>query len=201
MTKGPGVILFDLGGVLVENRAAQALTKLVPEPLDESRLRERWQRSSSIRDFERGDIPPAEFATRFVAEWGIQMSEESFLGQFEEWPAGPYHGVEPMLTRLRETRHVACLSNCNELHWKRFGAFLDCFDDAFSSHLLGAVKPEFRAYDAVIRALGCPPADILFFDDSAANVHAAQCLGMRALQVDGFAAVRDVLEAEGIVPA
>jgi putative hydrolase of the HAD superfamily len=52
------------------------------------------------------------------------------------------------------------------------------FTRRFFSCRLRAVKPEPAAYEAVLKALGSRPNDIVFFDDRPANVAAAAELGI-----------------------
>jgi putative hydrolase of the HAD superfamily len=56
----------------------------------------------------------------------------------------------------------------------------DLLDGFFFSCDLGAAKPDPAYFDAVVNALGLPPAEILFFDDLSANVAAARAAGLRA---------------------
>ena len=62
------VILFDLGGVLVENTGEQGLSSLLPYQLGRQELWARWLASDAVRRFECGQIPPEVFAARFP-EW------------------------------------------------------------------------------------------------------------------------------------
>jgi beta-phosphoglucomutase-like phosphatase (HAD superfamily) len=63
----PKVVLFDLGGVLVESIARDALRSLLPR-LSEREIAERWMRSAALDRFERGRSEPRAFAREFVAE-------------------------------------------------------------------------------------------------------------------------------------
>jgi glucose-1-phosphatase len=193
------VVLFDLGGVLVETGVFSALTSLMPEPLDGEPLRERWLRSQAVRSFELGRISPMAFARRFVEEWELQLAAEAFLDRFCTWIWGPYPGAEDLVTALRDWHHVSCLTNCNEVHWSELAPFLSHFDSAFSSHLLGEIKPDQKAFEVVMRELAASPERVYFLDDSRLNIEAAQRLGIRAFRVEGIAAARQVLDSEGLL--
>jgi HAD superfamily hydrolase (TIGR01509 family) len=56
------------------------------------------------------------------------------------------------------------------------------FDHLFFSCQLGAVKPERKVFEAVLKRIGRPADEVLFVDDSAANVEAASALGIQAIQ-------------------
>jgi len=195
----PSLLLFDLGGVLVENTTfdrLSALTGLAPD----GQLKERWLASPSVRALEMGALSPEDFARRFIDEWRLPCDPPGFLGEFESWPTGFYPGAPTLLTRLRRRHRVGCLSNSNVLHWRRFRGFKEDFDVALSSHLLGAVKPDRTCFERALHACGAEAGDVAFFDDSPANVRAATELGWRAFHVEGFAGLKGRLREEGWLP-
>jgi putative hydrolase of the HAD superfamily len=195
----PAALVFDLGGVLVEFAGFNALCDLLGAPGDATALKARWLRSPAVRAFELGRIAPAEFGTRFVEEWALEMSAEAFLAQFDDWLGGMHPGAPALLGRLRAHYRLACLSNSNPLHWPRLGGVTDLFDHAFSSHLTGLIKPERAAFTHAVDTLGVPPAAVLFFDDAHSNVAAARDAGIEALHVDGFDALVAALADRGIL--
>lgn len=184
--KHKSVLLFDLGGVLVDIGAFDALRALVGAGIDDDELRSRWLRSPAVRSFELGRVSPAAFAAQFVEEWQVPVTPEAFLRDVDSWARQPYPGAADLLERLRDGYQVACLTNCNELHWSKLTPFLACFDFAFSSHLLGEIKPDAKAFQAVMSELGVEPQDVRFFDDSRLNVEAARRLGIDSFLVNGI---------------
>ena len=199
MSRGRRLLLFDLGGVVLENAGFDRLNDLLPEPDDLATLKVRWLRSHAVRSFELGRIAPSEFAAVFMAEWGIAGSPEAFIDAFTSWPIGLYPGAADLLARLRSRHRTACLSNSNVLHWRRFDGFAGHFDVALSSHLLGVIKPDGECFEKALRVLDVAAADVVFFDDSPLNVEAAGALGLNARHVDGFAALQQVLATEGLL--
>jgi putative hydrolase of the HAD superfamily len=72
--------------------------------------------------------------------------------------------------------------------------------ECYSCHI-GARKPQPAFFAAAIAAVGCAPADILFIDDSAANVEAARTCGLRAELHDegsGAAGIAAALQRHGV---
>lgn len=198
--KRPSVLLFDLGGVLVENKhIVDGLGAFLDRPLDEETVRERWLRSASARDFERGRISPGIFATRFLREWGAQSDPQAFLDALVSWLGEPYPGATGVVARLRGDHHVSCLTNCNELHWAKLATFTRNFDSAFSSHLAGEVKPDAEAFEVVLNSLQVRPENVRFFDDSRSNVEGAEAVGIRGFHVAGIRGLRECLESEGLL--
>jgi HAD superfamily hydrolase (TIGR01509 family) len=166
---------------------------------DDQTLRDRWLGSSSVRGFELGLVGPSEFATHFIEEWRVRVSPEDFLSDLATWIERPYPGAEELLADLRREHHVSCLTNCNELHWAALSPFLTQFDSSFSSHLLGRIKPDAGAYQAVLQALDVRPEAVRFFDDSRANVLGARAVGMKGFLVHAPAEVRSVLKRERLL--
>jgi putative hydrolase of the HAD superfamily len=194
----PKVLLFDLGGVLVDNVTFEELPKLLERPEPRPALFDRWLASESVRRFERGEIDQATFGEAFVEEWGLRIAPATFLDAFATWPRSPYPGAVDLLSRLRGRATVAILSNCNALHWERLSGLLAHTDAAFSSHLLGLVKPDQAIFRTVADRLACPPGSICFFDDSATNVRAAQSAGMQAHQTVGLESLAATVRSLGL---
>jgi len=194
------LLLFDLGGVLVENSTFESLRRLLPAPLDGAAIRNRWMASPAVRRNETGMLSPEEFARAFIAEWGLRLSPEAFLKEFYSWPSALYPQARETIRALRKRHPVACFSNCSILHWEKFSSFTDEFDLALSSHLLGAIKPDEEAFVRAFARCRVEPADVCFFDDTPANVEAARRLGARAFHVEGIGPLLRTLRSEGFLP-
>ena len=197
--KGPSLLLFDLGGVLIENSGFERLNVLLPEPIRIDALKKRWLASSLVRRFELGHIPADEFAERFVADWEFSCSPEEFLEEFVSWPKGFYPGAQKLLADLRQVHRVGCLSNSNVLHWEKFGGLEGHFDVALSSHVLGVIKPDQECFERALHVCGVEANEVLFFDDSIANVLGARRLGIRAWHVNGVEELKLALRKEGLL--
>ena len=192
------VIMFDLGGVLVENAGGAGLAAMLPVPLEPAELWQRWLASPAVRRFERGQIPSDEFACAFVEEWQLGLEPAAFLEAFAAWPRGLYRGAEALLRELRGRHHLACLSNTNSLHWQRLPQLQPLLDSCFLSHQTGFVKPDREAFEHALERLGAAPQDVYFFDDLAPNVSVAREMGINAFQVGSFGAIAPILRREGL---
>jgi len=195
----PSLLLFDLGGVLLENATFESLSRLLPEPANLVTVKDRWLASPTVRRFELGKMPADQFAEAFIDEWKIRLTPDAFLKEFESWPNGFYPRAAETLSTLRGRYRVGCLSNSNVVHWERFGGFNDHFDIALSSHQLGAIKPDDDAYLRALRQCGAAPSATWFFDDQPVNVETAQRLGIRAYHVEGMTDLLRVLQSEGLL--
>lgn len=192
------VILFDLGGVLIENTGEQGLRALLPYELDHAQLWERWLASSAVRQFERGCISPETFAKLFVEEWRLELRPSDFLDAFAAWPKGLFEGAETLVRKLSKQHRVGCLSNNNPVHWARFPELQELFELKFASHLTGFLKPDREAFEHVLLELAVPANNVYFFDDLLQNVSAARDIGINAIHVKSFAEVESALRAQGL---
>jgi len=193
----PAVLLFDLGGVLLENVGLERFNDLLSSPLPSEELKTRWLASPAVRSFEAGSSKPETFARDVVLEWQLPLSPTAFLEAFTYWPKGLYAGASELLATLRERYVVACLSNSNEIHWQRFNGFHQHFDFSLSSHLLGEVKPDQQCFKRALRECNTRVGEVAFFDDSLTNVIAARELGIEAFHVNGLSEVRHLLLEKG----
>lgn len=193
----PDVLLFDLGGVLVENVGFDRLNALLPAPLPVEELKTRWLTSTAVRAFETGACSVDRFAATLVEEWEIAVAPHEFIAAFASWPKGFYPGADELLSRLRKRYTLACLSNSNPIHWERFAGFHEHFDIRLSSHLLGEVKPDKACFERALQECQARPSQVAFFDDSLVNVTSARTLGIRAFHVNGLEELGVALDAEG----
>jgi glucose-1-phosphatase len=194
MTSGPTVLLFDLGGVLIENIGFQRFGQLLPREMELHQMKRGWLASKAVRRFESGVSSPANFASEVVAEWDIAITPESFLTEFSSWPQEASEDAVALIRDLKKHYRVACLSNSNELHWDRFLPLVQEFDVALSSHLTGRLKPDHEAFLGALEECGASAHDVFFFDDSLPNVEAATTAGIRSFHVEGLAELKLVLE-------
>lgn len=194
----PKVILFDLGGVLVDWDGISPLIDFSGGALSKEQARRYWLESPWVKKFETGLCSEDDFASGVVDELKLVISPEEFLEQFITWNRGLFPGTSELLERLRNRFILACLSNNNELHWKSLTEKTDLvewLDHIFLSFEMGVMKPAKEAFQYVIDKIGYPPQKIVFFDDSYEYIDAANDLGFQAYQVLGLKSVYSTLNA------
>ena len=197
MNKFPSVILFDLGGVLVDWDGVESLKKLSGGRLTTEMARRFWLESPSVNKFDTGRCTPQEFAVGVIEELNLSLDADDFLLQFESWDRGLLPGALGLLEKLRSRFVLACLSNNNELHWAalRDKDGLDKqFDYCFISHEIGVIKPSEEAFLYVLKKIGRKAEEILFFDDNQECIDTAGKLGMSAFCISGVKGVESVLK-------
>ena len=77
--------------------------------------------------------------------------------------------------------------------------FLEWFDGIVISGGVGSAKPDRRIYDALLERHGLDPGSVVFIDDTAANVAAAEELGMRGIRFTGAPDLRRELVNLGLL--
>jgi len=202
LTANPRVLLFDVGGVLVQLSGVKTMLEWMGETATSEEMWRMWLHSTPVREFERGRMGAAEFAAAITAEFRLPVQPQEFLDSFTGWVTGLYPGTLEMLAQIPSSYHRAVLSNSNVLHWTRviddlrLGA---AFEHHFVSHLTGRIKPDADAFQGVVESLGCRPEDVLFLDDNILNVEAAKRFGMQAIRVQGIRETRAALIERGII--
>ncbi|HEX9405617.1 MAG TPA: HAD family phosphatase [Steroidobacteraceae bacterium] len=196
------VLLFDVGGVLVQLSGVDTMLEWLGNAVTTDELWRMWLQSESVRKFETGRIDANEFADGVISEFGLAVEPQLFLESFAGWPTGLYPGTLEMLALIPPSYRRALLSNSNSLHWPRVLNDMGlgpAFDSHFISHLTGKIKPDADAFEHVVDSLGFMPGQVLFLDDNPLNVEAAQSFGMHAVRVRGANETQRVLTDLGII--
>jgi putative hydrolase of the HAD superfamily len=198
----PKVLLFDLGGVLVDFAGLRQLPAMLARPMPAALVRQKWVVSPAVRQFESGRCTDLEFARMFIEEWSLDLTAERFVAHFRNWVAAPFPETAALLGALEGRHALACLSNTNALHWqavKQMPALRPVLERPFLSFELGVMKPDPAIYAHVVRGLGCEPAEVAFFDDGPENVEGARAAGLSAHLAQGPVHLRQVLTQLGLL--
>ena len=200
MNIGRKVLIFDLGGVILDIHAEKTFSALAELGLQPSFLNEAYcVNDSMMQRFERGllsvdemfsyvegaldcthVLSPQELRSRVVDAWC------AMLGDIDE---AKLHSISEL--RAKGYR-VLLLSNTNEVHWgaveQKFmeKGFLpsNCFDKLYLSYKMGYIKPGQEIFLQLLKSEGVSAGDCIFFDDSQANCDAAKELGIDAVLVE-----------------
>ena len=189
------VILFDLGGVLIQLSGISTMEKWAK--LETEELWRRWLDSPTVRHFESGRMPAEEFSQKIVCEFKLPVQPEEFLTLFASWPKGPFPGATELLKELSPMYRLGCLSNTNALHWDLLVDGMNLvqyMDFCFPSHQTGRLKPDRGVYEYVIGEIDTPAMNVLFIDDNQINVEGAQAVGIDAHRATGVEEARSILK-------
>jgi FMN phosphatase YigB (HAD superfamily) len=179
-------VIFDIGNVLLKFDYMVAARRLMAHN-GLTEVPDREPIVAAKEALEGGRIQRAEFLQLVRPEFSHTGSDEEFLAMWEDI----FEENVPM-TRFAiglAARGVPTflLSNISCIHhdfiFSRYPVFAT-FRDGVFSYRAGALKPEPRIYEIAIAQFGIDPARTLFIDDLAANIAAAEQLGLRGLVYD-----------------
>jgi len=196
------VVLFDLGGVLIELAGVAKMLEWAPDLGSTEELWRRWLHSDAVRRFETGRIGRDEFAVALVDEFALPVPHGEFIEAFTWWPRAVFPGAMELLAQMRGRYRIASVSNTNEIHWERFAnawSLADAFHHNFPSHRVGKLKPDAEYFEHVLAELGVPAQRVLFIDDNTINVDAAARMGMHARRVEGVDGARAAFRELGLL--
>jgi len=173
-------VLFDWGGVFThgtfDGRVVRNLARRFALP--EERVAEAY--FDLVEKLELGEWPLSRFWRELSARLGLQAPyaafEQLFLGS-----VAPRREMYDLLLALPAELRVGLLSNNYPVisNYLRAEESFDRFDAAVFSNEVGVKKPDPRAFELALSALGLEPREVLFVDDNAENIAAAAALGLR----------------------
>jgi HAD superfamily hydrolase (TIGR01509 family) len=179
-------ITFDLGNVLVKVdhlrfcRRLAAMAALSPQEVYAQVFE-----SSLEPGYDTGHLTSREFHQRVTDHFGIALPYSRFTALWCDI-FDPMDSMMEIVQHLEARFPLYLLSNTNSLHFDyiqvRFAALLRPFQAFVLSYQVGSRKPEAAIYQALVRQVGRPPAEILFLDDKEPFVEAARAQGLAAWQ-------------------
>ena len=198
------VVVFDIGNVLLRWDRRNLFRKIFD---DEGRM-ERFLATACSMDF----VTQTDIAANFsqaVAERAKVFPEfaeelKLFDTRWIETLGDPIEENLALMRRLKAAgRPVHALSNfaaekialARELH-----PFLDQFDVCIVSGHVGVAKPDRRIFEILFARLGRLPSELLFIDDSIANVRASEAAGMAAIHYRPGVDLESELAARAAMP-
>ncbi len=139
----------------------------------------------------------------FVREWGWLGTVDSFLQHWFAEEAAVDPQLVEVIGRLRASGY-ACFVATNQEQYRTAYlrtemGFAELVDGVFTSAELGVAKPAQAFYAHVTQAINVSPGEILFWDDTLANVQAAVACGWHAEQYVDFARFQQRMEALGLL--
>ncbi|MEU7589496.1 HAD family phosphatase [Micromonospora sp. NPDC049230] len=179
-------VLFDLFGVIARQQAPSgqellAATAGVSAPTF-------WETYWALRiPYDRGELTGSEYWRQVAAALDTTFDDHQIAcliaADIASWSAVDNDMVALVEQTAASGRRIALLSNIPEelaVHYEEHHRWLKYFDAVAFSCRTGHAKPEPDAYRWCCRALALAPGRILFVDDSAENIQAAEAIGMHA---------------------
>lgn len=192
------VIIFDLGGVLINLNRQAAVDKLVALGVyDADNLLNNYVQSGLFLDLESGAVTPDEFRNKLSADYALQhitdeQIDEAFLAFLLDVPEHKLQLLRRLKSSARnadgEPVRIVMLSNTNGIHFlycikKHFEydgyKMSDYFDALYLSYEMKASKPDEGIFLKLLEAEKVEPGECLFLDDGPRNIEAAEQLGFQ----------------------
>jgi putative hydrolase of the HAD superfamily len=159
------MMLFDLGGVLIKNIGYAVIQKMTGNTLDIEFIKEIWINSLSVKKYESGKINSIDFSENAIKELKLSIMPAQFIEHFKSWVVGYYDNAVEYLVMLRKKFNIGCLTNSNDLHWKKAieeWKIEELFDYRFGSHIIGKVKPNIQIFQHVLNNVPFNADEIAF---------------------------------------
>ena len=183
-------IIFDMGGVLLDLDLERCKTAFKEDLgfMEIDALLDPCHQKGIIGDMEGGLISGEEFCNYVKAASWEGTTDEDVKAAFKKIVVGiaPYKGL--MLQKLAERYDLYVLSNNSpivlpfaEELFAGIGFPLENFKKSYLSYEMKMLKPSEAMYKAVIEDIGLPAEEMLFIDDSQANVDASIAAGLPAI--------------------
>lgn len=196
----PSIIVFDLGGVVVRicrswkeacERSGIPFHDLAATPENIA------QRKAIVKRHEVGLLSDDDYYTQIAATTQRLYTAEHVRTLHDRWITGEYPGVDRLIDDLHTLGlDTGILSNTNNHHWRQMthpradASGTSHFPTVqrprhhHASHLLKLAKPDPAIFAAFAATTGYAAHQIVFFDDLADNIAAAQGAGWDAVQID-----------------
>jgi putative hydrolase of the HAD superfamily len=175
-------IWFDFGNIFIPvhpQLTREALEKCGVQMSEESF-------EALAQEFEKGEISSKAFfqaltmSCKFLqSSRCVKMGWDALLGELQDQTL--------FLKKLAQEYSICLVSNTNEAHIQTikeqsgpflWNTFTEKFDALFLSYEMGCRKPDPEYYDRVLEAMGALPEEVLFIDDTQANLDTAAEMGM-----------------------
>ena len=181
-------VVFDLGGVVVEIRRTWAevcqgagLAWPSDAPDLEAPIMSLYER------YHADEFSVMELANQLSDLTGGRFNAAQCLEAHRAILIGEYPGIFEIITKLhQQNQKTAILSNTCADHWAILNRYpsIEAVPLHFTSFQMKVSKPSSGIYQAVKSELGVAAEELLFFDDSMANIKAAKQCGWNGEWID-----------------
>ena len=201
-------IVFDLGAVLFHWHPVTMLQRELPHVATDAASAEHWESEifQSYKGdwgaFDRGTVSVPELVQRISHRTGLAAADVQTVVNAVPRELQPMAPTVALVHRLHAAGHTLhYLSNMPAPYASILeqNAFFSCFESGVFSARVHHNKPEPEIFRIAQQRFGVPASALVFLDDHAPNVQAAQALGWNALQFSDAAQAEAELRAAGWV--
>lgn len=196
-------IIFDLGGILVPEagnaiQEGMAMYLAIPQ-------KELAEFAAPLKaKLTTGEMTLHEMYGSLAKSKGFKLTAGDMLKRhfelYEQHQTARDTNIFWLVEKLKQNYTVPCLTNTEKEiadYNKQHGLF-DIFHKAFISTDMGMKKPNVEIYRAVIKELGCRPADAIFIDDNPDYIQGARNAGIDSILYKGFEHLTRKLASYGV---
>ena len=196
-------VVFDVGRVLVQWDLRCLFAKLIDDPVElewfvANVVTEEWHFQHDA------GRPLGEMVPERIREYPAYARHiEAYATRFNETVPGPVPGSLGLVEALDDAgMPLYAITNFGAEFWPGFRATMPVFDrfrDIVVSGVERIAKPDPAIFDLAARRFGHAPGDMLFIDDNAANIAAAQALGWQVHHFRDADCLAEDLRGRGLV--
>lgn len=200
----PTIVVFDLGGVLIDWDPRHLYRKMFDDEVAMERFLGEVCNIDWIHELDAG-LPFETGVAQLTARHpGMEPYIEAYWKRWPEMVTGAIAGSVDILRALKaQDVPVYALSNWSVETWphaqERFD-FLDLFDGMVISGFEGTRKPAPAIFDILSTRYAVAPSKAVFIDDRLENVAAALSLGFHGVHFTTPGALAVALEGFGLLP-
>lgn len=177
----PSIVVFDIGGVLIDWNPRYLYRKLLDDEAAVSSFLDNVCTPAWNEQFDAGCTFDQGIAELAAVHPEKRTLIEAYWSRWTEMLGGEIPGTAALLLRLRAVGiPVHAISNWSSETFPRAQEqfpFLECFDVLVLSGNERLVKPHPPIFELFLQRAGVRPQDCLFIDDNAANIETAASLG------------------------
>lgn len=200
-------VVFDMGGVIFRLNVPRCINNFKTKAgfMDIEDFINIYQQQGFIGEFEAGKIDEEGFYANCLAHSRPGTSRQTISDCFCSLLDGTNEDAVELIRSIRGKYRLFLLSNNNPISLALLGEELakkglpidENFEKKFCSFQLKMQKPGKEIYLKAIEGIGCDPSEILFIDDSPANLQTARELGIKTLQYFEGQDIRSTFSPDG----
>jgi len=198
-------ILFDFGGVIIDIDPPSVIYELMKMGVSNGlELHQHLSAHDAYVRLEKNELSPAGFRQLIRDFTGLDLSDAQIDHAWNTIIKDIPPARVELLGRLRKKYGVYLLSNTNAIHYAYYNVYVkknfgldkldELFDRAWYSYQMGLFKPDPEIFRRVLDEGGLVAEETVFIDDLAANVAAAESVGLKGYHLKEGEDVVEVFE-------
>jgi 2-haloacid dehalogenase len=197
------VVLFDLGGVLIDWNPRHLYRKLIEDEITMEWFLAEVCHTTWNEEQDRGRSFAAAIEEAAARHPDHRPLIEAYFARWAEMMAGEIEGAVAILEELKNAGcELHALTNWSAEtfpHARERFPFLTWFESILVSAEVGLIKPDPAIFRLLLERIGRTPAECIYIDDSPKNVAGAAALGFDAIAFQGAEQLRDALVRRGVL--